>query len=189
MIKIQRIQTSHEHYPFVEALMQAAFPPQERRDADLQREYTDRKTCFHCHVLLEKDTPIGLLTLWKLEDFHYIEHFAIHEQYRNKGYGQQVLSLIKEEIKGMIVLEAEEPTDDITRRRIGFYQRQGFVLQETPYLQPPYRKNDRWFPMKLMTLNAEDFNSQFKRVRDTIYQEVYAIRIDEKKDNYPKNNP
>ena len=38
MIKIQRINTSHEHYPFVEELMQTAFPQQERRNADLQRE-------------------------------------------------------------------------------------------------------------------------------------------------------
>lgn len=179
MIKIQRIHTSHEHYPFVEALMQTAFPLQERRNADLQREYTDRKTCFHCHAILEEDVPIGLLTLWELEDFHYIEHFAIHEQCRNKGYGQQVLSLLKENIKGMIVLEAEEPADDITRRRIGFYQRQGFVLQNVPYQQPPYRKGDEWYPMKLMTLNAEDFNSQFIKVRNTIYQEVYAQRMDE----------
>lgn len=174
MIEIQRISTSHQHYPFVEALMQAAFPLQERRNADVQREYISRKTFFHCNVILKDDTPIGLLTWWELDDFHYIEHFAIHEQYRNKGYGQQVLSLLKEKIKGMIILEAEKPTDDITRRRIGFYQRQGFVLQNVPYQQPPYRKEDGWFPMKLMTFNAEDFISQFKRVRDTIYQEVYA---------------
>ena len=179
MIKIQRISTSHEHYPFVEALMQTAFPIQERRDAEVQREYTNQKPCFHCHIILKEDTPIGLLTLWTLEDFHYIEHFAILEPYRNKGYGQLVLLLLKEKIKGMIILEAEEPTDDITRRRIGFYQRQGFVLQDVPYQQPPYRKGDEWFPMKLMTLNAKDFNSRFKRVRDTIYQEVYAQRIDE----------
>lgn len=175
MIKIQRINTFHEHYPFVEALMQAAFPLQERRDASLQREFTDNKPYFHCHIILKQDTPIGLLNLWKLEDFHYIEHFAIHVQYRNKGYGQQVLSHLKEEIKGLIVLEAEEPTDDITRRRISFYQRQGFVLQDIPYLQPPYRKGDEWFPMKLMTLNGIDFISQFKTVRDTIYKEVYKI--------------
>lgn len=175
MIKIQQINTSHEYYPFVEALMQVAFPLQERRDASLQREITDNKPYFHCHIILKQDTPIGLLNLWKLENFHYIEHFAIHVRYRNKGYGQQVLLHLKKEIKGLIVLEAEEPTDEITRRRIAFYQRQGFVLQDIPYLQPPYRKGDEWFPMKLMTLNGTDLISQFETVRDTIYKEVYKI--------------
>ena len=87
MIKLKRINTSHEYYPFVEELMQTAFPQQERRNADLQREYADNKLHFHTFVILEGNLPIGLLTMWKLESFHYIEHFAIHENYRNKGYG------------------------------------------------------------------------------------------------------
>ena len=180
MIKLQQIDTSHEHYPFVEALLQTAFPLQERRNAELQREFTDLKPHFHPHVILEEETPIGLITLWNMGDFHYIEHFAIHESKRNRGYGQQVLALLKKEIQGMVVLEAEEPMDDITRRRIGFYQRQGFILQNVPYQQPPYRKEDEWFPMKLMTLNARDFSSQLERVRDTLYREVYQQRMDNK---------
>lgn len=175
MIRFQRINTSHEHYTFVEALMQAAFPLQERRDADLQREYADHKQQFHTYIILEKETPIGFVTLWELTDFHYIEHFAIHERYRNKGYGQMVISQLKEEVEGMIILEAEQPTDDITRRRIRFYQRQGFILQDVPYHQPPYRKGEDWLPMKLMTLNNINFESQFESVRDTIYKEVYKF--------------
>ena len=75
----------------------------------------------------------------------------------------------------MIVLEAEEPTDDITRRRIGFYQRQGFVLQDVPYQQPPYRSGDEWFPMKLMTLREKDFLAQYNRVKNAIYKEAYNL--------------
>lgn len=175
MIKIQRINTSHEHYQFVEELMQTAFPQQERRNADLQREYTDNKLHFHTFVILNGNLPIGLLTMWKLESFHYIEHFAIHENYRNKGYGQKVMEFIINEIKGMIVLEAEEPSDDITYRRIRFYQRLGFVMQDVPYQQPPYRSEDQWFPMKLMTLRESNFPLEYERVRGNIYKEAYNI--------------
>ena len=175
MIKLQRINTSHEHYPFVEELMQTAFPQQERRNADLQREYTDNKPHFHTLVILYKNLPIGLLTIWDLESFHYIEHFAIHENYRNKGYGQKVMEFIINEIKGMIVLEAEEPSDDITYRRIRFYQRLGFVMQDVPYQQPPYRSEDQWFPMKLMTLRGSNFSLEYERVRGNIYKEAYNI--------------
>ena len=175
MIKLQRINTSHEHYPFVEELMQTAFPQQERRNADLQREYTDNKLHFHTFVILKGNLPIGLLTMWKLESFHYIEHFAIHENYRNKGYGQKVMEFIINEIKGMIVLEAEEPSDDITYRRIRFYQRLGFVMQDVPYQQPPYRSEDQWFPMKLMTLRENNFPLEYERIRGNIYKEAYNI--------------
>ena len=176
MIKIQRINTSHEHYPFVEELMQTAFPQQERRNADLQREYTDNKPHFHTHIILNANLPIGLITIWDLESFHYIEHFAIHENYRNKGYGQKIMEFIINEIKGMIVLEAEEPSDDITYRRIRFYQRLGFVLHDVPYQQPPYRNGDEWFPMKLMTLREKNFSLEYERVRGNIYKEAYNIK-------------
>ena len=175
MIKLKRINTAHEHYPFVEALMQTAFPLQERRNAELQREYTDSKPHFHTYVIIEENAPIGLLTYWELDGFHYIEHFAIHEQNRNKGYGEQVLGLLQERIKGMIVLEAEEPTDEITRRRIGFYQRKGFVMQDIHYQQPPYRKGDQWFPMKLMTFREKNFPLEFERIKGSIYKEAYNL--------------
>ena len=175
MIKLKRINTSHEYYPFVEELMQTAFPIQERRNADLQREYTDNKPHFHTLVILYKNLPIGLLTIWDLESFHYIEHFAIHEKFRNKGYGQKVIELITNEIKEMIVLEAEEPSDDITYRRIKFYQRQGFTLQNVPYQQPPYRSEDKWFPMKLMSIHERDFLSQYETIKSKIYKEAYNL--------------
>ena len=175
MIEIQQINTSHEHYPFVETLMQTAFPIQERRNTDLQREYTDNKPHFHTLVILYKNLPIGLLTIWDLEVIYYIEHFAIHEKFRNKGYGQKVIKLITNEIKGMIVLEAEEPSDEITNRRIKFYQRQGFILHEVPYQQPPYRSEDNWFPMKLMSIHEKDFLDQYENIKSKIYKEAYNL--------------
>ena len=155
--------------------MQTAFPIQERRNTDLQREYTDNKPHFHTLIIQDDNQPIGLLTIWDLESFHYIEHFAIHEKFRNKGYGQKVIKLITNEIKEMIVLEVEEPSDDITYRRIKFYQRQGFTLQNVPYQQPPYRSEDKWFPMKLMSIHERDFLSQYETIKSKIYKEAYNL--------------
>lgn len=177
MIEIERINSHHEHYPFMEELMQAAFPLQERRDSVLQREYADNRASFHNNVLLEGNTPIGLLTYWDFGSFLYVEHFAISNALRNRGYGQQALERLKEVWQGMIVLEVEEPTDEITRRRIGFYQRQGFTLKAYPYQQPPYREGDDWFPMKLMTLRAEEFSpATHELVKKTLYKQVYGIK-------------
>lgn len=175
MITIQRINSLHEHYPFMEQLMKTAFPLQERRDSVLQRENADHNPRFHNNVLLKNGTPVGLLTCWNFDSFLYIEHFAIHNGIRNKGYGQAALKTLKDMWQGMVVLEVEEPTDELARRRIGFYERQGFMLQPYPYQQPPYRERDGWFPMKLMTLRADGFSTaDYENVKNTLYREVYG---------------
>lgn len=173
MIQLKEIKTTHEHYPFMEKLMQTAFPIQERRDAERQREFTDTHPLFHPALITDGDTPIGLLTYWEFPTFVYIEHFAIDNHLRNGGYGSKALEAFKRQVSLPIVLEAEEPTDEITRRRIGFYQRQGFVLQEIPYLQPPYRPGDEWFPLRLMTYGTVEMDKEFPTIRDMIYREVY----------------
>lgn len=172
---LQRINSLHEHYPFMERLMETAFPLQERRNTDRQRDNADNHPRFYNNVLLNNGTPIGLLTYWDFESFLYIEHFAISPNNRNKGYGQEALKALKSSWNGTIVLEVEEPVDELTRRRIGFYKRQGFTLQPHSYLQPPYREEDKWFPMKLMTLGAGYYSLEFhEKIKRTIYKEVYG---------------
>ena len=175
MIQLKEIKTNHEHYPFMEQLLETAFPLQERRDSDKQRKNTDENPLFHNTLITDDDTPIGLLTYWDFQTFVYIEHFAIDSRLRNGGYGRQALEAFKQLVSTPIILEAEEPTDDITRRRIGFYERQGFVMQEVPYLQPPYRPGDEWFPLKLMVHGAVQMEQEYPLIRETIYREVYHV--------------
>ena len=94
---------------------------------------------------------------------------------RNKGYGKDVLEIIKEGNKKPIVLEAEEPTDEMSIRRISFYQRAGFVMHEYPYLQPPYRKGEQWFPLKLMTFGNIDMQKMYIHIKEHIYKKVYNV--------------
>lgn len=176
MIEIKRIFSNHELYPFMEELMKTAFPLQERRDLDKQRFLTDHQPLFHNNVLLAEGEAIGLLTDWTLSDFIYIEHFAIHPQFRSHGYGSQALEALQKELKGTpLILEVEEPTDEWSIRRIAFYQRQGFTLHEQLYLQPPYRTGDDWLPFKLMSTEGLDVEGRFTEIRDCIYREVYHV--------------
>ena len=176
MLEIKRISTKHEHYSYLENLMQTAFPLEERRDNSLQREFTDNHSSFISNLILDKETPIGLLTYWDLDTFYYIEHFAIDSTMRNRGYGQNTLSLLKDILHKPIVLEVEVPNDEITRRRIRFYQSQGFHLQESfPYLQPPYRKEDNWLPLKLMTYGKEYTTEELEKCKDKIHKNVYGV--------------
>lgn len=175
MIEIKQVKTDDEaNYTFVEALLHTAFPREERRDSVQQRDYSDNNPLFFNNIILEADKPIGMISYWKLEGFFYIEHFAIDPNLRNGGYGKLVLEAIKEKLQSPIVLEVEEPTDEMSTRRIHFYQRLGFILHENPYMQPPYRKGDSGLPMHLMSYGNIDMTKDFEKVKNSIYKEVYG---------------
>lgn len=180
MVRLQRIHTSHPHYPFVEALLHSAFPEAERRDDAGQREQTDHHQQFYCLLVTDsegqkEEQPVGFVTVWRLGDFSYIEHLATSAAVRNQGYGQRILEALQKEVKGLLVLEVEPPVDEMSRRRIGFYRRCGFSLCELPYLQPPYRKGDQPFPLLLMFDGADSIDSSFDAIRRTIHQVVYRV--------------
>lgn len=178
MIEFRKVRTQDEaEYAFVEELMHTAFPPEERREVIQQREYSDHNPLFYNNIILEEDRPIGLISYWNMDDFFYIEHFAIDPNLRNGGYGKHVLEAIKEKLQRPIVLEVEKPTDEISTRRINFYQRLEFMLHEKPYMQPPYRQGDSGLPMLLMTYGNIDMDKDFEKVRNILYKEVYGQEI------------
>ena len=135
MIEIKQVKTQDEvNYTFVEKLMHTAFPQEERRDTVQQREYSDNNLRFCNNIILENGNSIGMISYWTMGDFYYIEHFAIDPSLRNGGYGKRVLEMIKKQLKGPIVLEVEEPNDEMSTRRIHFYKRLEFTLHKKPYI-------------------------------------------------------
>lgn len=76
---------------------------------------------------------------------------------RGGGLGSKALAQMIEHIGNRkVIFEVELPSNEIAMRRIDFYKRFNFTLWETvPYEQPPYRKEDSWLPMLLMTNGIE----------------------------------
>ena len=69
MIRLQPISTSDlQHYKFMEELLIDAFPPEEYRQLEQLREYTDRTGNFHNNssstmTCQSASLPIGILTV------------------------------------------------------------------------------------------------------------------------------
>ena len=140
----------------------------------------ESKTCLnsYCERSLSSTTelltlnPIGLLTTWHFETFVYIEHFAIDPALRSQGYGTEALKTFISKQEKPIILEAEPPTDDITRRRIGFYQRNGLTMYDFPYIQPAYTPESKPVELRLMgTLNTNV--TPLTLISSTLYRTVY----------------
>ena len=174
MITLQRITTAdRELYAFLEGLMTRSFPSDEYRDLDELRDFTDHRPHFYNNIVLNDGTPIGLLSYWDFDDFYYAEHFAIDPTQRNGGYGKAVLQHLCQLLDKPIVLEVEEPDEEMARRRIGFYQRNGFVLWDNEYRQRPYKPGDPCLPMRLMVYGPLDSRKDYNRVVRRIYRDVY----------------
>ena len=143
MIEIKQVKTENQElYGFVEELMHTAFPAQERRDTPQQREYSDSNPLFCNNVIVEDGKPVGMISYWDMGDFYYIEHFAIDPSLRNGGYGKRVLESIQTKLQGPIVLEVEEPTEEMSIRRA----RKAIYAASLPHrrLRPAHVADDLW---------------------------------------------
>lgn len=162
-------------FSFMEKVLTESFPPNEYRDLKDLRHYSDHNTLFHASIIHEKEKLVGLINYWDFANFCYIEHFAIENSMRSRGYGAFSLFLLKKIINKPIILEVELPLKEQAIKRIKFYRRQGFELWNNYYEQPPYRSNEKSYPMLLMAYGDIDKAEQFKHIRNTIYKEVYGI--------------
>ena len=196
MFTLRDIHTSDPSYPWVEQLWLASFPCNERRDTEAQRNNVDSRANFHCLLAEDDGKAVAFITYWHFGDFCYGEHLATDPACRNKGYGAQILSTLHSKLSLLpskpstfnsqlstltppmpFVLEVEMPADDLSRRRIAFYERNGFTLwRDCAYMQPPYRPEDAPLPMLLMVKGNLSPEQGFPRVRQTIHREVYGVK-------------
>lgn len=176
MIELKRITTlDTAHYEFVEHLLTTSFPLEEYRPLKQWMTHTDSNDLFQNNIVLDEGKPVGLLTYWNLGKFYYIEHFAISEPLRNKGYGQNVLDLLEKEVDMPLILEVETPDNETAKRRIEFYKRYNFTLWANEYTQPPYRPNGMAVPMLLMSRGDLNPERDYDEICEKLYQEVYNI--------------
>ena len=65
------------------------------------------------------------------------------------------------------------PENEMAVRRIGFYKRNGFFLNEYPYLQPAISKGGNEVPLLIMTYGRNITKEEFEALREVLYRIVY----------------
>lgn len=169
--------SSHPLLDKIESTYTGSFPPDERRPFPLLRCLIDEQDLFAIGALLQNETYIGFLSYWDFETFRYVEHFAVDPLARGGGLGGKCLNLFLSQSDKPVVLEVELPEDEMSRRRIGFYERHGFVLCQHPYYQPSYYGEfDVRLEMRLMTWGNLDINSSFVDCVSRIHPAVYGVK-------------
>lgn len=153
-------------------LLEKSFPPDERRSFIKQKQLLDNNK-YTVYARFENENLLGFLSTWKLGLFSYIEHFAVSPDFRNRGLGGKMLQETIGIVGSDLFLEVEPPESDITKRRIAFYERNGFVLNDFPYVQPAYGKDRRPLNLMIMTYKKPVTQSEFENTKRILYKEVY----------------
>ncbi|MBP5535422.1 MAG: GNAT family N-acetyltransferase [Bacteroidales bacterium] len=174
MIQFVPLGESHETH-FAKELFESSFPEDERPPFGEVEERTQEN--FHFDVImLDDDEPIGIMTYWTFDEYTYVEHFAIHEDYRGRGIGRAAFLEFLTQYSDQVVLEIELPGNDTSDRRMEFYTDMGFYPNPQEYWQPSYHKAGTLaLPMLLMSKYELD-DDDFAEVRDTLYKTVYNYK-------------
>ena len=166
---LQRI--NETNFPEIYRIMQASFSDDEYRPYDEQLALFEEPE-YRIYYM-----PAGFLAVWEFESFIYIEHFAVDPALRNSGTGSAMLQELVKQYQKPICLEVDLPEDELTSRRIGFYERNGFVFNEYPYIQPPISKGKSPVPLRIMTYGEAITRETFEEIKNVLYRSVYKYGV------------
>ncbi len=157
------------------ALMELSFPNNERRSYQDERNYL--ATTRHQAAVVRSDDQLiaGYVTYTECEEFVFLESFAVDPKRRNNGLGGKILEELKDSYDKRIVLEVEPPETETARRRIGFYKRHGFFLNNYPYILPSLGEGKQAIPLRIMTTRGAVDEAEYEKIKSTLYNDVYQV--------------
>lgn len=170
-IRLENISDNYFHKAW--KLYENSFPLEERRLLDAQ-EHLMRKHDYHFDVIIDENQLIGFLLWWDFETYRFIDHFATSIEQRNKGFGKLILENFMASNDKPILLEVELPDSSIKLRRINFYERLGFKLNQHYYEIPPL--NDNQSSLQLLLMSYPSFIS--KKDVDQFIERYHPIIFD-----------
>ena len=152
-------------------IMDYSFPNTEMRNKKNQKNLFKN---IKYHVVMDEEKK-GFIAYWDFKQFIFLEHFAVSTEARGEGHGEKMLEVFVESLTLPSILEVEPPEDEITKRRISFYERMGFRLNDFSYIQPCLRVDEPSIPLKIMSYKKTIDESKFKEYKAKIYKEVYNL--------------
>lgn len=122
-----------EDYPSFLKLYNDSFPDNERRiyeDEEHLANFIKMKGGkFHAFAAKDGDLFLAFLSYWTFLGYTYVEHFAVQPEHRGKRIGALMLNHLFKEVSKDVLIEVEHPETDEAKRRIKFYEQNGFKVR------------------------------------------------------------
>lgn len=152
---------------------------QENFDFNEYGTYNSQKELFTYPLytpygIKENNKIIAFISIWKLNNFSFIEHFVVDKQYRKNGLGTKILNEALKLTNRLTCLEVELPINELNIRRIDFYKRNGFYLNEYNYKQPSMANNKQPIDLLIMSFPKAIGEKEFNSIKLELYNTVYS---------------
>lgn len=149
-----------------------SFPEWERRRISSHSRASEDND-FHTFISVDNGNLQGLIFYWEYDSAIYVEHLAVNPLMRGKSIGSQILKELIEENPGCtVILEIDPPVDDISKRRLSFYERIGFVANDFDYVHPSYSSNRKPHELTILSYPNALSVEEFERFKDNMANRV-----------------
>ena len=156
-------------------IMKESFPRDEFRSYEGQKALLERSD-YHLKTYEQEGKLLGFCAYYVFDEFLYIEHLACTPLSRGLGIGTKLVQgILSEEGNHPVILEVEPPVDKVTKRRVGFYERLGIVLNLYPHYQPPLNLTTDMVELKIMSSFKALEEEEQKAYRRILNQRVYGV--------------
>lgn len=160
------------------SIMKNSFPQEEMRNYAGQKALLDRDDYF-IKTYVHENKVAGFCAYYKFDDFVYIEHLACNPEVRGLGIGTKLVQeVIGEDENRVVILEVEPPVDEVTKRRVRFYEKLGFVLNPHYHFQPSLNDGMDGLELKIMSSNMSLSEHKQKEFRKVLNLKVYEVDED-----------
>jgi GNAT superfamily N-acetyltransferase len=135
------------------------FPEEERRSKDQFLDLAVNPDAF-VYSINHEDENIGYCVIWELQEFYFLEHFEVFEEFRNQKFGEKILESLQEKFEKLIL---ETEPDSLSERN-------GFSVIEKKYLQPSYGEGKYAVNLFLMAnFQPENLETLVQEIYSTVY--------------------
>ncbi len=151
-------------------LYEQSFPVAERRKIDDHIRASADSQFFPLSIW-EGSKLVGILFFWEWDSYRYLEYLAVNPELRGQGYGSQILHFLRD-TEHTIILEIDPLVNELSVRRLQFYERAGFALTPYRFVHLPYRLEAQ--PIELLILSYPKMitKEQHNNFLDFINQKV-----------------
>ena len=169
---LKGVEISKEVFEKFYSMLKTSFPRVEYRSFNGQKALLN-KDIYEIMFCFDGETIIGAMSFWHLDRFVFIEHFVVDESVRGRGVGTKMLENIKSRTNGFVILEVELPYNEISKKRISFYEQNGFIYNDFEYFQQPLNEGDEPLPLRIMSHPERLCEREFEVIRNRLVKAVY----------------
>lgn len=159
--------TGDSWYISFSSIYSVSFPVYEQRNTCQQNE-AFRNPHYHLATLIENEEVASFISYWEFDDYIYIEHLAVNQKLRGKNIGSITLNDFAKTTKKTIILEIDPLIDDISEKRLHFYEKLGYKVNPYKHHHPSY---DEQFPpheLLVLSLNKQLSKEQYEQFSEDL---------------------